>query len=578
MKTSTATKFAALLSTSVLLLAACSGGGATDSAESSDSGEAASAGGPQAGGTLYILTQAEQILHLDPQRNYTGADIAFAGGLMHRTLVTFDEAGNIVPDLATDIGRTDDGGQTWEFTLRDGITFEDGSPITCDDVKYGMSRSFAQDVITDGPAFLVAYLDVENYEGPYTGVGQDQYDDAFKCVDDKNMVIRLNTPVIDFNGAFTLTISTPVPAASDTGEFYDDRPVSSGPYKIESYEIGRELKLVRNDNWDPESDPIRNAYPDEIIMQFSLDPKIIDERLIASEGPDANAIAYSVQPENLDRIFADADLSERALNVFDPYVRYVAVNTASVPCVEIRKAVYYALDREAIITAAGGKYAGETADGVIKPNLPLDYRAVTGYDDLMPAGNAAVAGEWMDKAATTCPDVHARATGAGLSLDYASTPTYEKYAAAWVSSLGANAGITIIPNPIEPGQYYGVVLDPGSQGDLNFAGWGPDWPNASTVVPALFTPDGGFDLSRAIEGDPEAYAEFAGIVAAGKGEVDRNAQGSLWADGNQLAMDRVWVIPTLFGKTQLLPGSKVGNAYFWDAYGWYNPADLYLEQ
>ena len=123
MKTSTATKFAALLSTSVLLLAACSGGGATDSAESSDSGEAASAGGPQAGGTLYILTQAEQILHLDPQRNYTGADIAFAGGLMHRTLVTFDEAGNIVPDLATDIGRTDDGGQTWEFTLRDGITF-----------------------------------------------------------------------------------------------------------------------------------------------------------------------------------------------------------------------------------------------------------------------------------------------------------------------------------------------------------------------------------------------------------------------------------------------------------------------
>lgn len=551
-----------------LLLAACS------------SGTSGGAGGgeAQAGGTLYVLTQAEQFQHLDPQRNYTGADLAFAAMTMHRTLVNYDKDGNIVPDLATDTGRTSDGGKTWEFTLRDGITFEDGSPITCADVAYGMSRSFAQDVITDGPAFLVAYLDVESYEGPYTGVGQEQFDDAFKCVDDKNMIIRLNTPVIDFNGAFTLTISTPVPKDKDTGEAYTDAPVSSGPYKIESYEKGRELKLVRNENWDPDSDPIRKAYPDEIIVQFSLDPKVIDERLIAGEGPDAFAVSYALQSENLDRVFNDADLSARAIDALDPYVRYVAVNTALVPCVEVRKAIYYALDREAILTAAGGKYAGTLADGAIKPNLPLDYQPVTGYDDLEPAGNAGKAQEWMSQAQTACPDVHQKATQSGLQLDYASSPTNEKYAAAWISSLQANAGIKINPNPIEPGQYYGIVLNPDSQGDLNFAGWAPDWPNASTVIPALFTTDGGFDLSRAVEGDKAAFAEFEKLVAAGKGEADREKQGEIWAEGNQLVMDRVWIIPTLFGKTQLLNGTKVGGAYFWDAYGWYNPADLYLQQ
>ncbi|MFM7013564.1 MAG: ABC transporter substrate-binding protein [Actinomycetota bacterium] len=531
----------------------------------------------QKGGTLYVLTNAEQFLHLDPQRNYTGADMAFAMSTIYRTLVTYDKDGNIVGDLATDAGRTSDGGKTWEFTLRDGITFEDGSAITCEDVKYGMSRSFAQDVITDGPTFLVSYLDVESYEGPYTGVGQDQYDDAFKCTDDKNMVIRLNQPIIDFNGAFTLTISSPVPAAQDTGEQYDDRVFASGPYKIETYETGRQLKLVRNENWNPDSDPIRKAYPDEIIVEFQVDPKVIDERIIKGDGPDAFAIGYGLQTENLDRVFGDEALAARAIDAYDPYSRYTAINTRSVPCLEVRKAIYYALDRDALLTLAGGKYAGDLGDGVIKPNLPLDYKPVTGYDDLMPTGNKAVATEWMEKAKTACPTVYDKAVNKGLVYDYASSPTGDKVAAAWVSSLEANAGIKVTPNPIEPGQYYGVVLGDG-QGDLSTAGWGPDWANASTVVPALFTPDGGFDLSHAAEGDAEAYGAFADLVASGKGEVDRNKQGEIWAAGNQYAMDRVWVVPTRFGRTQLLTGASVGGAYFWDAYGWYNVADLYIVQ
>jgi peptide/nickel transport system substrate-binding protein len=560
MSRKTASKIGVLLASTALLAGCAAGGGAEGS-----------------GGTLYVLTIGEQFQHLDPQRNYTGADLAFAGATIARTLVTYNQAGDIVPDLATDTGRTSDGGKTWEFTLRDGVTFEDGAAITCDDVKYGMSRSFAQDVITDGPAFLVAYLDAEGYEGPYTGVGQEAYDDAFQCLDDKTMSIRLNAAIVDFNGAFTLGISSPVPAAADTGEKYDDRPVSSGPYKIETYEKGRQLVLVRNENWNPDSDPVRKAYPDEIVVEFALDAKVIDERLIASEGPDANAISYGLLTENLDRIFTDADLSGRAFNVYDPYVRYTAINTALVNCVEVRKALYYAQDTEAILTARGGIYAGEAADGAIKPNMPLDYKKVTGYDDLMPAGNPTLAMEWMDKAKTACPALYERATGAGLTYDYPANPTDEKIAAILVSSFDANAGIKLIPNPIEPGQYYGIVLDPAAQGDLNRSGWAPDWANASTVIPALFTPTGGFDLSRAAEGDSAAYAEFEALVESGKGETDRNAQGAIWAAGNQIVMDRVWILPNTFGKTQLLTGTSIGGAYFWDAYGWYNLADIYIK-
>jgi peptide/nickel transport system substrate-binding protein len=565
MSKKTAMKFGVVLASTALLAGCAAGGDAGGSEEA------------KPGGTLYVLSIAEQFQHLDPQRNYTGTDLAFAGATMHRTLVSYNQAGEIVPDLATDTGRTSDGGKTWEFTLRDGVTFEDGSAITCADVAYGMSRSFASDVITDGPQFIVAYLDVEGYEGPYTGVGQEAYDDAFKCVDDKNMQIRLNEPIVDFNGAFTLGISSPVPKAEDTGEKYGDRPVSSGPYKIKTYEKGRQLVLERNENWDAASDPLRKAYPDEIVVEFALDAKVIDERLIASDGPDASAISFGLQTENLDRVFSDEDLKARAFDVYDPYVRYVAINTASVDCLEIRKALYYAQDTEAILTARGGVYAGEPADGAIKPNLPLDYKKVTGYDNLMPAGNPTVAGEWMEKAKTACPALYERATTEGLTYDYPSNPTDEKITAVLVSSFEANAGIKLVPNPIEPGQYYGIVLDPGSQGDLNRSGWAPDWANASTVIPALFTTNGGFDLSRASEGDPEAFAEFAALVAEGKGEADRVAQGAIWAAGNQIVMDRVWILPNTFGKTQLLSGTKIGGDYFWDAYGWYNLSDIFIK-
>ena len=70
--------------------------------------------------------------------------------------------------------------KTWSFTLRDGVKWQDGQPVTCEDFKYGVSRTFATDVITGGPNYILGYLDVPKdadglpvYNGPYTGDDQD---------------------------------------------------------------------------------------------------------------------------------------------------------------------------------------------------------------------------------------------------------------------------------------------------------------------------------------------------------------------------------------------------------------------
>ena len=70
------------------------------------------------------------------------------------------------------------------------------------------------------------------YKGPYVTAGNDQaaFNKAVECTDDKTVVFHLNQPVGDFNYTVTLLSFSPVPKSADTGEKYDDKPVSSGPY------------------------------------------------------------------------------------------------------------------------------------------------------------------------------------------------------------------------------------------------------------------------------------------------------------------------------------------------------------
>src|SRR3954452_14182679 len=101
---------------------------------------------PTTGGTVRVVVSSHP-QHLDPQRVATATE-ANISRLFTRTLTTFrSEPGTasseIVGDLATDTGRPSEGNRVWDFTLRDGLRWEDGSPVTCADVKYGVERTFA---------------------------------------------------------------------------------------------------------------------------------------------------------------------------------------------------------------------------------------------------------------------------------------------------------------------------------------------------------------------------------------------------------------------------------------------------
>src|SRR5437588_999491 len=320
-------KAPAICSIFLLVLTAC----ATNPLPTPEIRPIQSGRGPKDSGTIYVLTQNEQWDQIDPQRLITPEDVAFFGSTIYRSLEGYayspdtPAATSLTPDLATDQGSHNASATQWSFTLRDGVTWQDGSPVTCEDVKYGVSRTFATDVINQGPTYAIAYLDIPTlkdgtsaYKGPYKKTGQDLYDKAVTC-DGSKVTFNLNKPVPDFNFTVTLAFS-PVRQKDDTGETYGQPGhlvVSDGPYMVQSYATGNggKMVLVRNPKWDPKSDPYRPAYPDKWEVDFGIDTKVMDQRLMASAGNDQFAIQYgNIQPENMATIFSSTEQTTTKYN------------------------------------------------------------------------------------------------------------------------------------------------------------------------------------------------------------------------------------------------------------------------
>ena len=555
-----------------LILAACSGG----SSDGGSSSSGAPSGEGQPGGTLTILSPAEQILSLDPQVAYTGEDIAFLSATIQRSLTAYQvapgdaEGTTLVPDMATDLGTASNGGKTWQFTIRDGVTWENGNPVTCEDVAYGVSRQFDIGLTEGGPTYAVSYLDIPTdeegnsaYAGPADGTGQELFDKAVVC-DGNTITFNLNQPVPDFNYTVTLGFSA-VPADMAAGVEYGDKPMSNGPYKIQEYAKGKggKLVLVRNEAWSADSDPYRKAYPDSWVVNFGIEESVADQRVIQSSGEDEYAMVQGLTTASLPIVFEDPQYESRRIDAFDPYTIYAAVNVEKIPDAKCRQAIGVALDREALLLNAGGTYAGEFADGVVKPNIGIDYAPTGLWDGLLGqpvpgTGDPEFAKKLLSEGAN-CPTE--------ITLDYAQSEDNDKAAAIWVESL-ARAGITVKPNPIERGQYYGVVFENGNE--VMTGGWGADWPNASTVLPPLFVQ--GWNLSRVDD------KEFNDLVSAASVELDRNTQATEWHELSKYAAEKMWVVPTRFGRDQRLAGTKVGPIFSWSAYGSYPYPIMYAAQ
>ena len=189
-------------------------------------------------------------------------------------------------------------------------------------------------------------------------------------------------------------------------------------------------------------------------------------------------------------------------------------------------------------------------------------------------GNPDYAKSLVEGAKASCPDAYKKATADGIVWDIAQSATNQKASQLITTALNA-AGIQIKFNFIPSGQYYSTVMNPAKQNDISSAGWGADWANASTVLPELFTQEGGFNLSQ--NWNDAAYAAFKKLSDAGKNETNRAKQASIWKQASQYVMDQYWIIRPVFGKQQFQWGSKVGGVFYWEPQGTFGFGGLYVK-
>jgi peptide/nickel transport system substrate-binding protein len=510
--------------------------------------DAGSSTGTHAGGTLTILS-ASTDLNFDPAKSQGLAITSL--GLVLRRLTTWDvQPGRpavVVPDLATDTGRPTDNGKTWTYTLKDGITYSDGTPITAADIKYGVERSFAPE-LSGGLGYHKSLLvGGAAYKGPYTGGGLA----SIETPDAKTIVFKLKTAYGDWPWIASMPAFTPVPKAEDDPKTYGQKPVASGPYQVQTYQQGTSVTLTRNPKWTRTTDQVRTAGPDKIVFSLGQEATVAAQRLIADSGADQDAFGAGFVPAaQLAQIQGNPSAKGRLVTSEPGALTYLALNTQRGPLkdVKVRQAVEYAVDKKAFQVTVGGALGGDPASTLITPGIAgrVDYNLYPAPD---PSGDVAKAKQLLAAAGQTALKLTLLSNNDQVSLSQAQA----------IQQGLQRAGIIVTIKPGEETAVTDEITGDKPDFDLTISGWQPDFPSANGNIQPLFASSeiggGGYNISRYSSPDVDKLIDQA------TAETDPARAQTLWAQADKRIMQDAPVVPLVYAKNSFLHGSNVQNFF-----------------
>jgi oligopeptide transport system substrate-binding protein len=430
---------------------------------------------------LSSSTQAEPIRAAGPALRYLAGppgtlDPAFIGDAadvelllqLYAGLTRLDEQGEPYPSLASGWEISDDG-LTYEFTIRDGLEFSDGTPLVAEDVRRSWLRLLDPATGATAPDVLSVVAGAsERVAGR-----ADENDVGIRAPDDHTLVVELRHPASYFVEITATPATFVVPPNADATDTWQ-RPqsfVGSGPYVIEGTDEG-DLVLRANPRYVAGAPPI-----DEIrwMSGGDSDPATAfqsgDVDLVQVAGSDATWIAY------------DADLGPH-LHAAEPLtVSYFGFDTTHAPFDDprVRRAFALVLDRERLVPLAEGA-SSTAAASVVPPALWPEGFAPTLEAD------ADAARELLDEAGYRERSELGTVVVNGLALDV------EPAVAVWREELGVDVEVETMdfndflanldtrpPNLFtiswiadypSPQALYGLLLEPGAAS--NYGRWNDD--------------------------------------------------------------------------------------------------------
>ena len=247
--------------------------------------------------------------------------------LIFNSLVKKNEKFDYTGELASDIKRSDDG-QTFTFTLHDGVKFHDGRVLSSADVKYTLDLVFTSD-FAKSASF---------YEG--TGAEKRSYIKSVEAPDPKTIVISMTKPWVGL-------LSNLVPIAiipKDSYESQKTHPLGTGPFKFVRYDNVQQVCDAEAfaEYWEgaPKLKTVR--------VRVLSDMNAMQSELLAGR-VDIAPMPTSLSPDAVKSLEQNPNLQVKAFNGSN--VVLLTINTSSPPLdnVKVRQAIAHAIDRESLI-------------------------------------------------------------------------------------------------------------------------------------------------------------------------------------------------------------------------------------
>jgi peptide/nickel transport system substrate-binding protein len=559
-----------------LVLAGCgssgSGGGSKGNTKDSFNAAVGKVFDPSTkkGGILKFADSGQQD-STDPGDTYYGYTWNFIR-TYGRALTMFNPAPGkagqqLVGDLAEGLGKPSSDAKTWTYTLRKGVKFEDGTPVTSADVKYGVERSTDKDVFPDGPTYFDSLLNwPASWKGPYKTPNVNT-DSAISTPDPQTIVFHFKAPFSDMDYLATTPQSIPVPKAKDTGKNYKQHPIATGPYMFSDYQEGKSFSLRRNKNWDPKTDPNRKALLDGYDVTQNVNADDIDNRIQAGD-LDIEYSSLGVSQAERGRALTDPSLKARLDNPSQARLWYTSINPTVKPFdnIDCRKAIEYGMDHTAYQAAYGGKLAGgDIATTMLIPIIP-GFKKFDLYPSKDDKGDLTKAKDELTKCG--------HPNGFSTNISYRIERPLEKATAEAFQQQLAKIGIKLTPKGYPKTDYFSTYAgNPPyvKSHDLGLVvnGWGADWNDGygmlSQIIDSRVIRDTGGSSNTSVR-----IPSVDKLIDQSLLETDVSKRNDLYGEMDKQVMEQAVTYPGVYAKALMLRSKNATNVFINDNYGGYD--------
>ena len=508
------------------------------------------------GGTLKLLAKSAGGT-LDPKVNYTlqywQLYQALYDGLLGFKKVDGKGSFTVVPDLAEAMPTITDGGKTYTFTLRKGIMFSTGAPVTVQDVAASFKRIYTVSSPTEGTF----------YNGIVGGAAcitaPDTCDLSKGVVVDpatNQVVINLVEPDPQFAYKLAVPHAVILPAGSPEKDAGNVPLPTTGPYMVESYDPNRALTMVRNPHftqWSAEAQP--QGYSDSIVESFGL---TVEAAVTAVENGQADWIFDPPPADRLNEIGTKYAAQVHVNPLTAMY--YLAMNTRLAPFdnLKVRQAINFAVDRNAAVKLFGGTQLAQPVCTFLPPGFPGHV------DDCQytKGGGATWSAPDLEKAKQLIAESGTAGQEVGIVVQ---DDEVNKSVGEYLQSLLTTLGYKATLKPISGNIQFTYIQNTKNNVQISLTPWYPDYPAAADFLNVLescasFTP--GSDSSINIAGfcDKTIDAQMQDALVTertSQAEADKK-----WALIDKAVMAQAPVVPLFTPKLVDFVSKRVGNYTF----------------